>query len=97
MYPDHVKRHLESGKALAWGVVPTSADVRDNTAETLIDHYEKMVDHLVEKSGLDRGLVYQQTLLTGSCGTGSMEVADAERVFQLTGELSKALRSKHGV
>ena len=56
-----------------------------------------MVDNLVEKSGLDRGLVYQQTLLTGSCGTGSMEVADAERVFQLTGELSQALRSKHGV
>jgi len=97
MYPEHVRSHLESGKALAWGVVPTSVKVRNNTAETLVDHYEKMVDHLVEKSGLDRGLVYQQTMLTGSCGTGSMEIEDAERVFQLTGELSRALRSKHGV
>jgi hypothetical protein len=97
IYPDHVKRHLESGKGLAWGVVPTSTAVRDVTAESLADHYEKMVDNLVTKSGLDRQLVYQQTLLTGSCGTGSMEVADAERVFQLTGELSQALRTRHGL
>jgi hypothetical protein len=97
MYPDHVRKHLESGKALAWGVVPTSAEVRENTVESLMAHYEKMVDHLVEKSGLDRQLIYQQTVLTGSCGTGSMEVADAERVFHLTGELSQALRAKHGV
>jgi hypothetical protein len=97
MYPDHVKRHLENGNALAWGVVPTSIAVRDASADSLLDHYEKMVDLLVEKSGVDRQLVYEQTILTGSCGTGSMEVADAERVFKLTGELSRALRAKHGV
>jgi hypothetical protein len=97
MYPDHVKKHLESGKALAWGVVPTSTNIRDQTVDSLVAHYEKMVDNLVEKSGIDKGLVYQQTILTGSCGTGSMEVADAERVFAITGELSQALRTKHGV
>jgi hypothetical protein len=96
MYPAQVRKHLENGNALAWGVVPTSTAVRNNTAETLIDHYEKMVDNLVAKSGVDRGLVYQQTMLTGSCGTGSMEVADAERVFRMTRELSLALREKHG-
>jgi hypothetical protein len=97
MYPEHVKRHLESGKVLAWGVVPTSAEIREQTVETLVDHYEKMVDNLVEKSGLDRRLIYDQTILTGSCGTGSMEVADAEKVFAITGELSQALRAKHGI
>jgi hypothetical protein len=97
MYPEHVKRHLESGKVLAWGVVPTSAEIRDQTVETLVDHYEKMVDNLVAKSGLDRRLIYEQTILTGSCGTGSMEVVDAERVFAMTAELSQALREKHGI
>jgi hypothetical protein len=96
MYPDHVRRHLEGGGALAWGVVPTSVAVRDNTAETLADHYEKMVDNLVGTSGLDRRLVFEQTLLTGSCGTGSMAVADSEKVFQLTGELATTLRARHG-
>ena len=97
MYPEHVEKHLQSGKVLAWGVVPTSPEIREQTVASLVEQYEKMVDHLVEKSGIDRDLVYQQTMLTGSCGTGSMEVADAERVFQLTGELSKALRTKHGI
>jgi hypothetical protein len=96
MYPDHVKRHLEAGRALAWGVVPTSAEVRSQTVDSLADLYRRMVDNLVSKSGLDTELVHRQTLLTGSCGTGSMEVADAERVFQLTGQLSAALRAKHG-
>jgi hypothetical protein len=97
MYPDHVKRHLEGGKVLAWGVVPTSAEIREQTVDTLVDQYERMVDNLVEKSGLDKDLIYQQTILTGSCGTGSMEVADAEKVFAITGELSEALRARHGV
>jgi len=96
MYPDHVRRHLEGGGALSWGVVPTSVAVRDHSAETLADHYEKMVDNLVDRSGLDRRLIHEQTMLTGSCGTGSMAVADAERVFRLTGELSKTLRTRHG-
>jgi hypothetical protein len=75
----------------------TSAEIRDQTVETLVDHYEKMVDNLVAKSGLDRRLIYEQTILTGSCGTGSMEVVDAERVFAMTAELSQALREKHGI
>jgi len=96
MYPDHVKRHLEAGKCLAWGVVPTSAALRQQTVDTLIGHYEKMVDHLADKAGVDPRLVREQTLLTGSCGTGSMQLADAERVFELTGTTSAALRARYG-
>jgi hypothetical protein len=35
-------------------------------------------------------------MITPSCGTGSMEVVDAEKVFRLLGEMSGALRAKHG-
>ncbi len=96
LYPDQVKRHLEAGKALAWGIVPTSPAVAEETVESLMTLYEELVDHLVVKSGLDRQLIYSQTILTGSCGTGTMEVAHAEKVFRLTGELSQALRQRHG-
>jgi hypothetical protein len=96
MYPDHVKRHLEAGKLLAWGVVPTSVAVREQTVDTMIAHYEAMVDHLVDKARVDRQRVREQTLLTGSCGTGAMEVADAEKVFELTAGLSAALKMRYG-
>jgi hypothetical protein len=96
MYPDHVKRHLEEGKLLAWGVVPTSVAVREQTVDTMVAHYEAMVEHLVGKAGVDRQRVREQTLLTGSCGTGAMEVADAEQVLELAAGLSAALKARYG-
>ncbi len=96
MYPEPMRRHLEGGGALAWGIVPTSAAVRDQTAEGLADRFEALVDHLVERTGLDRALVLRQALITPSCGTGSMAVPDADRVFELTGQVSALLRRRHG-
>jgi hypothetical protein len=96
MYPDHVKRHLEEEKILAWGVVPTSALLHQQTVDTLVAHYDRMVDHLVDKAGVDPQLVREQTLLTGACGTGAMQQADAEKVFELTGATSASLRARFG-
>jgi hypothetical protein len=95
MYPAAVKAHLERGGMIAWGVVPTSTAIRQQTVESLCAHYEKMAQNLAAK-GIDRQLIDAQAIVTPSCGTGSMEVADAERVFQTLGEVSKALRAKHG-
>ena len=97
MYPDHMRRHLEGGGALAWGIVPTSSLVRGETAESLATRFEALVDHLVERTGVDRALVLRQALITPSCGTGSMDVPDAERVFELTGQVSALLRARHGL
>jgi len=95
MYPAAVKAHLERGGALAWGVVPTSTAIRAQTVDTLAAHYEKMADLLAAK-GIDKQLICEQSLITPSCGTGSLEPADAEKVFKTLGELSGALKSQHG-
>lgn len=94
MYPEAMKAHLGRGGAIAWGAVPTSPAIREQTPATLIAHFEKMVDNLAGK-GLDRRLILQQALITPSCGTGSMEVADAEKVFQTLREVSQTLRAKY--
>jgi hypothetical protein len=96
LYPDHVRNHLDQGKILAWGVVPTSAKVMDQSVDSLLEHYEGLVAELHNKTGVPTQQIYEQTVLTGSCGTGSMPVAEAERVFELTGSLSRALKKKHG-
>ncbi len=96
VYPDHVRKHLESGKILAFGVVPTSPIIREQTVDMLVAQYEEVVDNLSEKSGLDKQLVAEQTIVTPSCGTGSMEIADAEKVFELTQALSVALKATYG-
>ncbi len=95
MYPEHVKSHLEKGGTLAWGVVPTSTEIREQTVETLETQLEKVMDNLVEKTGLDKKVILEQALITPSCGTGSMEETDAEKVFELTGKLSNKMKEKY--
>jgi hypothetical protein len=95
MYPQAVKAHLERGGAIAWGVVPTSVAIREQTPETLAAHFEKVAENLAAK-GLDKQLIREQAMITPSCGTGSMEVADAEKVFRTLRAVSEALRAQHG-
>ncbi len=95
MYPAAVKTHLGRGGMLAWGVVPTSSAIREQTVDNMIDHFEKLIDNLASK-GIDKQLIIEQTIITPSCGTGSMEPEDAEKVFDITNQLSAAMRDKYG-
>lgn len=98
LYPQAVKAHLEAGKGLAWGVVPTSsAKIQGQTVESLVAKFDAGVDNLAKAAGLDRELILNQAMITPSCGTGSLPVADAELVFSLLGKTSTALRERMGV
>lgn len=94
MYPEAVKAHLERGGMLAWGVVPTSTAIRQQSVDSLVTHFEKMMDNLASK-GIDKQLIAEQAIVTPSCGTGSMDPADAERVFEMVSLLSKTMREKY--
>lgn len=97
LYPEHMKRHVvERGGAIAWGVVPTSTAIREQSVESLVTRFENVTANLVEKAGIPKQQLIEQSIITPSCGTGSMEIADAERVFKLLGETSEALRAKYG-
>ncbi len=98
LYPDAVRRHLGAGKALAWGVVPTNSEkIRLQTAETLVATFDRLVEHLAKTAKLDKGLIVRQALITPSCGTGSLPVPDAERVFAQLRETSQVLRARLAV
>lgn len=94
MYPDAVRKHLNQGGMLAWGVVPTSTEIRNQTVDSLVSHLEKMMNNLASK-GIDKLQIAEQAIITPSCGTGSMEPSDAEKVFEMNLALSKAMREKY--
>lgn len=95
LYPQAMKAHLESGKALAWGIVPTnSAKVQAQTVESLVAKFDELVDHLAKTANIDRDLILRQAVITPSCGTGSLPVADAELVFDLLGKVSRTLQAR---
>ncbi len=97
MYADSVKEHIARGGSLAWGVVPTSTAIRNESVDSLEIQLEKVMDHLIEKTGINKQTLLEQSVITPSCGTGSMEEKDAEKVFKLTGELAKKMQGKYSL
>ena len=97
MYGKQVKDFLERGGALAWGVVPTSKAIRQQSVDSLVAKFEQGADNLAAKGGIDKKLIVQQAMITPSCGTGSMEVEDAEMVFALLRKTAEALKAKYRV
>jgi hypothetical protein len=95
MYADSIRKHLDRGGTLAWGVVPTSKAIREQTVEALETQLEKVMDNLASK-GINKEIIVKQAIITPSCGTGSMDVDDAEKVFRLTAELSARMKKKYG-
>jgi hypothetical protein len=96
MYADHIKKHIERGGMLAWGIVPTSAKVMEQTCESLEENMEKTMDDLAAKSGLSKEMIAKHALITPSCGAGSLTVEQADKVFQLVDEFSKYMKRKYG-
>jgi methionine synthase II (cobalamin-independent) len=97
LYPDHVRRFIESGKILAWGIVPTlnSDDIRKETVESLVARWEAQSD-VLEAIGFDRYAILAQTFITPACGTGSLAIDLANKVLALTRKVSDTLRKKYG-
>ncbi|RLB88274.1 MAG: hypothetical protein DRH10_07855, partial [Deltaproteobacteria bacterium] len=81
---------------LAWGIVPTSdsKDIETESASSLIAKWDSQVARLAA-SGIDRARIMVQSLITPSCGMGSLTVKHAQKVLEMTREVSQILRSRH--
>lgn len=92
LYPEKLGAFLEGGGVLAWGIVPTSEEIAGLSHEDLLKEMEKKVD-VLEKKGVDRGLLAANRIITPSCGTGTLSVELSERVLDVTDLLSKTIQS----
>lgn len=90
LYPKELKTFLERGGILAWGIIPTSEAILKEDVQSLVTRFKKGVDILAKK-GIDPALL-QRAIITPSCGTASLPIPLAERVCEVTAEVSKRLR-----
>jgi len=97
LYPEQIKTFLDLGKILAWGIVPTlnAYAIENEDVVSLMDIWETKAGKL-QDLGIDRKTLYSQSLITPSCGTGSLDMEKAIKVLKLTAELSGQIRSKEG-
>lgn len=89
IYPEEIKEFISKGGFIAWGIVPTINTIKKISLGDLKEQLERGLLSL-EKIGIPDNILRRQILLTPSCGTGSMEVDDALRVFSLLKDLKNS-------
>ena len=94
LYKDELKPFIQKGGILAWGIVPTSSPEHIDAAST-DSLYAMWLDQLkqLEALGLERSQILNQALITPSCGTGSLTLAHAVKVLELTRDLSARIQN----
>jgi methionine synthase II (cobalamin-independent) len=87
---------LGRGALIAWGIIPTAEPeyIEKETCDSLVSRWEKQAV-LLSGGNWDIKALLQQTMITPSCGTGSLSPELARKVLQLTKDVSTELRAKY--
>jgi methionine synthase II (cobalamin-independent) len=93
MYWREIKAFLDRGGYLAWGIVPTSSKVTSVSLNDMVKKLEEGIQFLAGK-GLSKTLIKERSIITPSCGTGTLTIEEAERVMTLTHEVSAVMKNK---
>jgi len=93
LYGTQIRRFVEAGRILAWGIVPTlhPEDIENETAASLMAAWREKAGR-VEALGISAAALRAQSMITPSCGTGTLSAAAAEKVLALTRDLSERIR-----
>lgn len=78
LYKNELKDFLAGGGAIAWGIVPSDVSVGKETADSL-------ASRLVHAAGVS-------SIVTPSCGAGTLDEDVARKVLHMAGEVSKIMR-----
>lgn len=94
LYAEGIRKFIKNGGILAIGIVPTlnPDDVDRETAESLFTKFDEQLKKF-EEIGLDRKEILDKTLITPSCGTGSLSLDRAVKVLEMTRDLSEMVKS----
>lgn len=93
LYPESLKAFFERQGMVAWGLIPTAdpESLRRETAPSLMQRFKSYIKQLGDCT-IDTEKLLRYSLLTPSCGAGSLTPADAVRVLELLKEVSQELR-----
>jgi hypothetical protein len=94
LYTENLKNFMERGGMLAWGLVPVDDTVRGEDVESLMSRLDASIKLMVNE-GIDKQLLLEFSFITPSCTTSLLSVDMAEKVFQLTNEVSRKMREKY--
>ena len=88
LYRDKILRFIKDGGAIAWGIVPTTdADFEQKGNINKILKRLKIGFERLEEWGINREMLIRSSILTPSCGMGTMKEENAKKAIQLLEEI----------
>src|SRR3990167_4361982 len=93
MYWREIKVFFDRGGYLAWGIVPTSPKITGVSSNDLVKRLEEGIQFLVNK-GVSKTLIKERSIITPSCGAGTLTIEEAERGMTLKQEVSTIMKNK---
>ena len=95
LYSTEVKRFLERGGAVAWGIIPNDEEsLAKESVASLTDRLEEVMAPFT-RNGIRFRQLIAQSLLTPSCGLASLSEDAAELALQLLADLSAEIRKRY--
>ncbi len=93
LFQDEIKDFVDNDGVLAWGIVPTGdpAFIKKETDHTITQRWREYARQLVSM-GIDKERLMDQSMITPSCGMGSLTTQQADKVLTLTKSVSAGLR-----
>lgn len=95
IYRDGIRRFVQRGGVIAWGLVPTLSpeDLAHASAVALHAQWAEKSAQVADL-GIDRDEVKARALITPACGMGALSEALALKALTLTRELSDRIRNE---
>ncbi len=96
LFAEDLKNFIAEGKVIAWGIVPTlKPEVLANIeADELVGKLDSSIEELAQKAQLDYQEILRHSLITPSCGMGTLPENLVEKALSLLKETSATLRAK---
>lgn len=95
-FKNEIHAFFDRGGIIAWGLIPTAKpeSIKEESTESLVAMWEQQALSLINENR-DIRAILKQSLITPSCGTGSLSLELAKRVLSLTKNVSDQLRDKY--
>ena len=88
LYGQALVKFFQRGGWLAWGLVPTGEDFRQETAEGLWLRFTRQVAQLAQELKATSKEILSRAILTPACGMGFLSQDEARRALKILGDLS---------
>ena len=95
LYANQINNFLQNDGKIMWGIVPTldGEALKNISIEELVKIFKNSVNNLTKK-GINEKLITDNSLISSSCGAGSLSEELSVRAMNLIKELSDTLREK---